>query len=39
MFESRYVIRPTAFAMATPALQRDYRNCWQGLEKRFSGTP
>jgi homogentisate 1,2-dioxygenase len=39
MFESRYVIRPTAFAMKTEALQADYRDCWQGLEKRFSGTP
>lgn len=37
MFESRYVIRPTAFAMKTPALQKDYRDCWQGLARRFSG--
>lgn len=39
MFESRYVIRPTAFAMQTPALQENYRDCWRGLEKRFSGKP
>lgn len=39
MFESRYLIQPTAFAMETQALQRDYRACWQGLEKRFNGTP
>jgi hypothetical protein len=25
--------------MKTEALQADYRDCWQGLEKRFSGTP
>ncbi|MGH9838628.1 MAG: homogentisate 1,2-dioxygenase [Blastocatellia bacterium] len=35
MFESRYVIRPTKFAMETPALQRDYFECWQGLKKNF----
>jgi homogentisate 1,2-dioxygenase len=35
MFESRYVIRPTRFAMETPALQRDYWRCWQGLKKQF----
>lgn len=37
MLESRSVIRPTKFAMETPALQRDYFECWQGLNKRFSG--
>lgn len=37
MFESRYVIRPTRFAMETPALQKDYVNCWQGLKKNFKG--
>lgn len=35
MFESRPVIRPTKFAMETPALQRDYFECWQGLKKNF----
>jgi homogentisate 1,2-dioxygenase len=35
MFESRFVIRPTRFAMETPALQRDYWRCWQGLKKQF----
>ncbi len=35
MFESRYVIRPTKFAMETDALQRDYFDCWQGLKKHF----
>jgi homogentisate 1,2-dioxygenase len=37
MFESRYVIRPTRFAMDTPALQKDYANCWRGLKKNFNG--
>lgn len=37
MFESCSVIRPTKFAMETPALQRDYFECWQGLKKHFSG--
>jgi homogentisate 1,2-dioxygenase len=35
MFESRYVIRPTKFAMETEALQKDYSDCWQGLKKHF----
>jgi len=35
MFETRYVLRPTAFAMATPARQRDYDDCWKGLTSRF----
>ncbi len=33
MFESRYVIRPTKFAIETSALQSDYFECWQGLKK------
>jgi len=35
MFESRFIIHPTRFAMETPALQRDYWQCWQGLTKQF----
>ncbi|HEX5086112.1 MAG TPA: homogentisate 1,2-dioxygenase [Blastocatellia bacterium] len=35
MFESRYVIRPTKFAMETDALQKDYFDCWRGLKKHF----
>ncbi|HET8796167.1 MAG TPA: homogentisate 1,2-dioxygenase [Thermoanaerobaculia bacterium] len=35
MFESRHLIRPTPFALETPALQRDYWKCWQGLRKNF----
>jgi homogentisate 1,2-dioxygenase len=33
MFESRWVFRPTEFAMKTPTLQRDYDACWGGFEK------
>jgi len=39
MFESRYLIRPTAFALTSPALQKDYADCWQGLKKNFRDTP
>lgn len=35
MFESRYLIRPTRFAMDSDALQKDYRDCWRGLQKHF----
>jgi len=35
MFESRYIIRPTKFAMETDALQKDYYEVWQGLRKNF----
>jgi homogentisate 1,2-dioxygenase len=35
MFESRFVMRPTAFAMETRALQKDYYRCWEGLRKLF----
>ena len=37
MFETRFPIRPTRFALETPALQRDYDKCWQGLPKMFKG--
>jgi len=33
MFESRWVIAPTAFAMESPTLQRDYDACWGSFEK------
>jgi len=35
MFESRYIIRPTRFAMECPQLQREYNDVWQGLRKNF----
>ena len=36
MFETRYVLRPTKFALETTARQKDYYACWQGLKKNFS---
>jgi homogentisate 1,2-dioxygenase len=35
MFESRYVIRPTAQALGSPQRQGDYQDCWAGLGKHF----
>ncbi len=35
MFESRYIIRPTKFAMETSQLQHEYSDVWQGLKKNF----
>jgi homogentisate 1,2-dioxygenase len=35
MFESRYIIRPTRFAMETAQLQHEYFEVWQGLTKNF----
>ena len=37
MFETRYFLRPTRFAMEAPELQRDYHQCWQGLKIHFDG--
>jgi homogentisate 1,2-dioxygenase len=33
MFEGRYVFEPTAEALASPALDRDYDAAWDGFEK------
>ncbi len=35
MWESRYVFRPTRFALETPALQKNYDAVWNGFRKRF----
>lgn len=35
MFESSLPYRPTALAMKTPSLQKDYLGCWRGLKKYF----
>jgi homogentisate 1,2-dioxygenase len=35
MFETRLVLRPTRFALETPALQRGYDSVWAGLKKNF----
>jgi homogentisate 1,2-dioxygenase len=33
MFESRWVLRPTRFAVETPLAQADYDACWTGFPK------
>jgi homogentisate 1,2-dioxygenase len=35
MFETRFVCRPTKYALETGELQRDYFECWQGLKPEF----
>ncbi|HYN11799.1 MAG TPA: homogentisate 1,2-dioxygenase [Burkholderiales bacterium] len=35
MWESRYVFRPTSFAMRAPELQKDYDKVWDGFRKNF----
>lgn len=35
MFESRYIIRPTEYAMETSELQHEYFEVWQKLKKNF----
>jgi homogentisate 1,2-dioxygenase len=35
MFETRFVVKPTKFAMDCAELQSDYWECWQGLEPEF----
>ena len=35
MFETRFVCRPTRFAMETAELQHEYYSCWQGLKRNF----
>ncbi|TPG48601.1 homogentisate 1,2-dioxygenase [Rhodanobacter glycinis] len=35
MFETRKVIRPTRQALASPQLQANYHECWQGIAKHF----
>jgi homogentisate 1,2-dioxygenase len=38
MFETRFVCRPTKFAMDTAARQHEYYTCWQTLKKNFKPT-
>jgi homogentisate 1,2-dioxygenase len=35
MFETRTVLVPTAYALASPRLQADYQQCWAGIRKNF----
>jgi homogentisate 1,2-dioxygenase len=37
MFESRYVIVPTQYALQSPTLQKNYTRCWDGIEAKFTG--
>ena len=37
MFETKDVWQVTELAMDSPARQRDYLNCWQGLKAHFTG--
>lgn len=36
MFETRFVMQPTKFALETDTLQKDYWRCWQDLPKQFA---
>jgi homogentisate 1,2-dioxygenase len=38
MFETRFPQRVTEYAATSGALQDDYADCWQGLERRFDPT-
>jgi homogentisate 1,2-dioxygenase len=35
MFETRFICRPTKYALDNAGLQHDYFECWQGLKKNF----
>jgi homogentisate 1,2-dioxygenase len=39
MLETRFPQHLTAFAAREAPLQDDYLDCWDGLEKKFDGTP
>ncbi|TFW33740.1 homogentisate 1,2-dioxygenase [Massilia horti] len=39
MFETRHVIIPTAYALASQQLQRNYQQCWAGIGKAFRPEP
>ena len=39
MFETRYPQQVTEFGAQNGKLQDDYIDCWNGLERRFDGTP
>ena len=39
MFESRFRLIPTAFALQSPALDADYADCWAGLKDQFRPSP
>lgn len=37
MFESRYIISPTKYALEGTERQPNYSACWKGIEKKFKG--
>ncbi len=39
MFETRFPQHLTRFAAEEAPMQDDYIDCWEGLEKKFDGTP
>jgi homogentisate 1,2-dioxygenase len=39
MFETRFPQHLTEWAAVSAPLQQDYIGCWDGLEKKFDGTP
>ena len=39
MFETRFPQQITEFAAKLEGLQEDYIDCWDGLERKFDGTP
>lgn len=39
MFESRYPLQPTRYALECEALQAGYRDCWRDLRKHFDPDP
>jgi homogentisate 1,2-dioxygenase len=38
MFETAAVIHPTRYALESPQLQKNYADCWQGLQRHFDPT-
>ena len=39
MFETRYPIKLTDWAANSPQMQAGYQDCWQDLQKNFTGKP
>jgi homogentisate 1,2-dioxygenase len=39
MFETRYPQQLTEYAAKLETLQEDYVDCWNGLDRKFDGTP
>ena len=39
MFETRFPQMVTRYAAELETLQSGYVNCWEGIERKFDGTP